>query len=87
MISFFVLKMRQFSLKLYSFLNSHLHFIAKLLTDLFKLKIIAGVAKWKRHSGSSLQSNWFCCRACELLTVVNTAAEGNHQSTFDRSVF
>lgn len=67
------------------FLISYLQLIVKLLTDLFKLRIIADVAKWRRHSSASLLANWFGRCAHELFTDISSVTASNHPSVFEMS--
>ena len=75
---------RQVSVKPQNFINSLLQLIKKiiikLLTDLFKLRIIADVAKWGGHSSASLEVNWFGCCTRELFTLIGTVTGSNHPS-------
>lgn len=73
---------RRVSLKCQNFLNPYLQLIIKLLTDLFRLSIIADVAEWKRHCSASLPTNWFGCCTHELFTVISTVTGSNHPSFF-----
>lgn len=67
------------------FLISYLQLIVKLLTDLFKLRIIADVAKWRRHSSASLLANWFGRCTHELFTDISSVTASNHPSVFEMS--